>query len=333
MPGDGRQQQRGAGARRRRPAARGTAPPSRPKTGRAGRRRLPGLPDARRRAVGGCPAPPLPPAPSIPRAAGAALRGQPERRLGAAQARAASGHVTAGPSAASSPRSAASSALRRPGPSGSGIITTASPPTAAPTAPGPEPAREPRGDPVDQLLARPRRAVRGGEALGLVGLGRHDRGEQPRQRPARGLGGGPHRLGVGRRLLHEQPQQPPAAALALARGLRLRLGEARRGLGRDLVDVGEHRLAEVVERVGREAGARAGVDEPPPRQPRADAVGGQQRVQRAALAVLARAEPLVGVARAADLAPSPTSRSTKRLSAIWTPKRTVSPKRPSIGRA
>jgi fucose permease len=78
----------------------------------------------------------------------------------------------------------------------------------------------------------------------------------------------------------------------------LRLREARRGLGRDLVDVGEDGLAQVVQRVGLEPRAGAGLDEPPPRPACADAVGGEERVQRAPGLVLAGAEPRVGVARA-----------------------------------
>ena len=49
--------------------------------------------------------------------------------------------------------------------------------------------------------------------FGLIGLSRDDRRQLPWQRPARGLGGGPDRLGVGRGFLHEQLQQPPPAAL------------------------------------------------------------------------------------------------------------------------
>ena len=245
-------------------------------------------------------------APPSPPAAGAA----PARRAGTPPRRGAGSRpprATPPPGRAPRPRRRARprAPCAGPGPSGSGIITTASPPTAAPTAPGPSRRASLRRDPVHQLLARPGRAARRRKPFGLVGLARDDRRELPRQRPARGLRRGPDRLGVGRGLLHEQLQQPPPAALGLARGLGLRLREARRGLGGDLVDVGEHRLAEVVERVGREAGLRARVDEPPPRQPRADAVGGQQRVQRASLAVLAGAEPLVGLARAGDLVRRP----------------------------
>ena len=88
-------------------------------------------------------------------------------------------------------------------------------------------------------------------------------------------------------------------------------------------------------RRGRRAGRgrsrpRARLDEAAPGDARADAVGGQQRVERAARAVLAGAEPDVGLPRAARSGGSPASTSTKRLSATSTPNRTTWPNRPSI---
>ena len=144
-----------------------------------------------------------------------------------------------------------------------------------------QPPREPRRDRVQQRLAgRP-----------VVG-GRRDERRQPaaRQRPRRRGRGRADRLLPGGRVLREQPHQPAPAALALARGGGLLLRVALGRLGRELVDVGEDRLAERVDRVGREPARDAGLDEPPPRQPRADPVGGEQRVEAAAGVELAAAE-------------------------------------------
>ena len=88
----------------------------------------------------------------------------------------------------------------------------------------------------------------------------------------------------------EQEHEARAAALALAGGGGLLGRVARDRLAGDLVDVGEDRLAEAVERRRLEVGPHAGLDEAPPGDLRADAVGGQQRVERAALAHLQAAE-------------------------------------------
>ena len=226
------------------------------------------------------------------------MRREPERRRGAPQ--------RSRPPPATAPRARARRA-RRAAPSrapcggrglGVGHHHDRQPADGGADRARPEPAREPRGD---RRRPPPRRrpgvALRGREPSGWSASAATT-AASARQRPARGLGGGPDRLDGRRRILHSSRNSPLPAALAVARGLRLRLGEARRGLGRDLVDVGEDRLAEVVQRVGREAGARAGLDEAPPCPPRADAVGGEQRVQRAPGLVLAGAEPQVGVARA-----------------------------------
>jgi hypothetical protein len=66
-------------------------------------------------------------------------------------------------------------------------------------------------------------------------------------------------------------------------------------LGREHVDVGEDPLGEQVERVGIEARPDADGREPPPRDARADPVGGEQRVQAAACPHLALAERAVHV--------------------------------------
>ena len=151
-----------------------------------------------------------------------------------------------------------------------------------------EPAREPAGDRVEERLAR--RAV--------AGRRRDQRGDAaPRQCPARGGGGRADRLLGRRRVLAEQADEAPPAALALAGGRRLLLCVALRRLGRELVDVGEDRLAERVDDRRRQPGLDAGLDEPPPREPRSHPVGGQQGVEAAPGVELAAAEVDVGRAR------------------------------------
>src|SRR5206468_11401563 len=72
------------------------------------------------------------------------------------------------------------------------------------------------------------------------------------------------------------------APLALAVHARLLGRVALDRLGRDLVDVREDRLAEVVDGVRRQPAGRGRVDDAPPGDARADAVRGQQRVEAAA---------------------------------------------------
>ena len=76
--------------------------------------------------------------------------------------------ATGGPSAARSPCSADSSALRRPGPFGVGHQHDREPADRGADRARPEPPRQPRGDAVQQLLrrARPRRARRRGPPAG-----------------------------------------------------------------------------------------------------------------------------------------------------------------------
>ena len=86
----------------------------------------------------------------------------------------------------------------------------------------------------------------------------------------------------------------------LARGRRLRLGVAVGRERRELVDVGEHRLGEQGQRPPVDPGLDRDRRDPPPGDPGAEPVGGEQGVERAALAVLAPAErPVDGVAGAA----------------------------------
>ena len=118
------------------------------------------------------------------------------------------------------------------------------------------------------------------------------------RRPGRRCGSPP---GAGGGSWDEQADQPPPAALALAGGRRLLLGVAVGRLRGDLVDVGEHRLAEREQRVGRQPRVLAGLDEAAPGEPGADPVGGEQRVEAAAGVELAAPEVHVRVARAADV--------------------------------
>ena len=88
----------------------------------------------------------------------------------------------------------------------------------------------------------------------------------------------------------QQLDQGGAQPVGLARPRGLLLGEAVGRLGRELVDVGEDALGQQDERVGVQAGRHAGAGEPAPGDDRPDAVGGQQRLQRASLARLAAPE-------------------------------------------
>ena len=179
---------------------------------------------------------------------------------------------------------------------------------------------------------RDRGAIRAGRA----GRGRrgHERRHGARQRPAGGRGGGEHRLLVGGRVLREQPHEPPPQPLALARRGRLLLRVALRRLGRELVDVGEDRLAERVDGVGLRARRRG----PPPRSaatPAASRAGRRTAARRGC----ARRASRRGRGSRRCRRPRPSSpvgssiRSTKRPSAFSTPSRTTRPNSPSIARA
>src|SRR6185503_16730837 len=95
----------------------------------------------------------------------------------------------------------------------------------------------------------------------------------------------------------EEPGERAAAALALALGLGALLGIALDAVGADAVDVAEDRAREVVERRRLVAGRLAGGDEPLPCQPRAEAVGAEERVEAAPAAELGPSELDVEAAR------------------------------------
>ena len=124
--------------------------------------------------------------------------------------------------------------------------------------------------------------------------------QRARQRPV-GLHGG--RLdgpGIRRRIADQHPHQSATPQVGLAgRGRlleRITLGR----FGRQHVDVGEQRLGQQVQRVGLEARLDADLGEPPPRDPSADAVGAEQRLEAPPRAHLAAAERRVDV-RARDV--------------------------------
>ena len=128
-----------------------------------------------------------------------------------------------------------------------------------------------------------------GHALAALG-GPRQRGDLRRRtpvRPARQR----HDLLRPRRRRRQQPlEQRATARLALAGAARLLLRVAlRRGRGQ-LVDIGEQRLGGPVHRGRRQTGVLASFDQPAPGHPRPEAIGGQERLEAAALAQLAGTE-------------------------------------------
>ena len=124
--------------------------------------------------------------------------------------------------------------------------------------------------------------------VALPGEGRDLRRRFPVGVGGRGANRGLVGLGV-----EQQGREPPPQPLALARGGRLRLRVAVGRERRELVDVGEHGLGQEGQRAAVDAGLDRDRRDPAPGDPRAEAVGGEQRVERASLAVLAPAEPAI----------------------------------------
>ena len=141
----------------------------------------------------------------------------------------------------------------RPGASGSGTNTQASPPAAPPTAP--PPSRRASRAAIASTIASPGAGSPLARSARRRCAGDLAARQRPARRPRRARCGSPPAPAGGS--CGEQPHEPPAAALALARGGRLLLGVALRRLGGDLVDVGEDRLAELVERLGSQAAGGA----------------------------------------------------------------------------
>ena len=183
----------------------------------------------------------------------------------------------AGPSTAVTLAQARTSCSRRPGPAGSG------------TSAQPTPSSR-----VVSVSAGRRRATRSRSASPQARVATL----RGRLQSGRARGGAQLAL-LGRRLAHQQRDQLVPATLALALAARARLGVALHGVRGDLVDVGEDRLGQQAQRAPVEAGRHGGAREPAPRHARAHAVGRLERVERAALAQLAPAEPHVHLAAGA----------------------------------
>ena len=267
-----------------------------------------------------------------PPPAGGGRRGEPAARggAGARRARAARGaSATPGPPGVGAERAGpvgeSQPAIwrRRPGASGSGTITTASA-AGGGRRPRPAPSRRASRAAIasDDLLARARpRRWRTAPARRLGSAARrsagHERGDRARQRPAGGRGG---RVRIascgGGGVLHEQAHEPPAAALASRRrrptaprrSPRRTRPRARRCRRRS------PRRARRSRPAARPRG-HAGLDEAPPGQPGADAVGGRAARRgcgRRGYSPRPRFD--VGLARlAAVVAVGSAIRSTKRL--------------------
>ena len=223
-----------------------------------------------------------------------------------------------------------------------------------PRSPPPDPPRQPRREGVrlGRLVARtrsrprwplrPRPPFRSGSSGRAVGSGRvgaagsagavTSAATVPRQRPRRGGRRGQDRLLGRRHVLREQAHEAAAEALALAGGGRLLLGVALRRLGRELVDVGEDRLAERVDRARVEPAGHARLDEAPPRE--RGSRGGRRRAARRGCGPRASRR---GRGRRRSARPRPSSlagssiRSMKRPSARSIATRTTWPNSPSIG--
>ena len=214
---------------------------------------------------------------------------------------------TEGPSAPSRRAKAASSCARRPGRVGVGHQRADVPR---------------RSSAAIASVAEPHR-----EAVGLVALASRPRerapaaASPPRARP-------PRRRRVGRRVLDEQRRRAAGAGAGAPRRPRPAPSRSPRSTPRELVDVGEDRLGEQVERPRLEPGRSPAAAQPPPGDAGAEAVGGQQRVEAAAGAQLAAAEVDVDLRgrRRARRRCAPPGREL-RAAPRSTPVRSASPKR------
>jgi hypothetical protein len=134
-------------------------------------------------------------------------------------------------------------------------------------------------------------------AVGRVGIGAvairgaaHDqRRDGGRPRPARHAREVVDLLGADV-VAREQPRERAPAALALALRRGALLSVALDAVGADAVDVAEDRAGQAVQRRRLVAGRLTGRHEALPRQPRAEPVGAQQRVEAAPAAELGAAE-------------------------------------------
>ena len=200
------------------------------------------------------------------------------------------------------PSSAASSCARRPGASGSGIQATVAGPRRRRSRRRPGARRAGRG-----RAARPRRGRR---------RGRGGAGRRRRARPRRSSAGPPTTSAATVAGRGQPASRARSWTSSIATSVRARrrasarrrrwrspsvsaalLGEALDAVGADAVDVAEDRAREVVERRRLVARRLAGGDEALPGQPRAEAVGAEERVEAAPAAELGAPELDVQAAR------------------------------------
>ena len=181
--------------------------------------------------------------------------------------------VVAGLIAAGRPRRAAARIPAWPGPSGSGMSTQAASSTRPPSTSGPTRPASRAASPAPTTTT----AARAGSVQSAS--------KAARRRTAAGAVAS----------VSSSSSRRWRRALPLARSEQLGLRVALDRLGRELVDVGEDALCQQVHRLRGHARRRAGRGQPPPGHPRAHPVGGQQRVETAALA------PLAAPQRAVDL--------------------------------
>ncbi len=116
-----------------------------------------------------------------------------------------------------------------------------------------------------------------------------DRRERAREAPVR-LGSGRPQLGALGGTAEEQREHALAPSVALAGGLLLGGGVSLDRGGGKLIDVGEDRVGQRAENLRGEAGGEAGAGHAAPGHPRADPIGGLERVEAAPGAHLAAAQ-------------------------------------------
>ena len=153
-----------------------------------------------------------------------------------------------------------------------------------------------QGDPGVTLLLDHQSAAGKAGAKPRPPAGPRQRRDRRGEHPA-GVGGGERdrvRILLG---LEQEQREAPAKAVRLTCSGRLLLRVALGGERRDLVDVREDRLGEQCQRPAIDVRLDRKRRDPSPRHPGAELVGGEQRVERAPLAVLAAAEAAIDVAR------------------------------------
>ena len=181
------------------------------------------------------------------------------------------------------------------------------------------------------LLLEDQRVGRQAAAQARIVAGPDERRDQRRLRPA-GVGG---RRGDGVAILvgvEQQPREAAPSSLRLAGRLELLARVALRRERRDSSMYANTAAASATSdaRVGTGADRRLG--EAPPRDPRAETVGGEQRVERAPLAVLAAAEPAIDPRRGGAVEPWILDQVDELSQRLLDPDPDPAPKRPRSGR-